>query len=186
MTSSSSPAAPRDFPAEFAAFLRRHKLDIAIDEVLHLDTLPTTEEEIRQHNHVVVRAPRSRLQLSLCLTAQNWDNFPIRDVDVLMALAADAAILEGAHGDFLAWADSLEWNPDSRAAERKFRRTLHLVTTLRNILGDAAFDELMTLYGAMALAWAAETGALDAGNDEDEGEEDIEEDDGRTPYGRAP
>lgn len=142
---------PRDFVAEFASFLREHEINISVEELYHLNPLPEEESEIRQYNHAMLRSPRSRQTLVLCMTSYNWDAFPTDPVDVIRALGAEAYIVEVADGSFVNWAQSLDWNPDSRAAERKFRQTLEMVKMLRLLLSDAAYGGLLELYAESAV-----------------------------------
>lgn len=136
----------RDIDAEFDTFLLEHDVTIAVEEVFHLNPHPEEDHDIRQHNHVVLRSPRSQTALSLCMTSFNWDDFRVLPPHVLFSLAGDASLLEQAEGNYVLWADSQQWSPDSRGAERKFRQTVEMVAALRRLLGERGYAELIALY----------------------------------------
>lgn len=136
----------RDIDAEFDTFLLEHDVAIVVEEVFHLNPHPEEDHDIRQHNHVVIRSPRSTRALSLCMTSFNWDDFAVQPPHVLFSLAGDAALLEQAEGNYVLWADSQGWSPDSRGAERRFRQTVEMVAALRELLGERGYAELIALY----------------------------------------
>ena len=136
----------RDIDAEFDTFLLEHDVTIAVEEVFHLNPHPEADHDIRQHNHVVLRSTRSDAALSLCMTSFNWDDFAVQPPHVLFSLAGDAALLERAEGNYVLWADSQRWSPDSRGAERKFRQTVSMVAALRELLGERGYTDLIALY----------------------------------------
>ena len=136
----------RDIDAEFDTFLLEHDVTITVEEVFHLNPHPEEDHDIRQHNHVVLRSPRSPEALTLCMTSFNWDNFTVLPPHVLFSLAGDAALLEQAEGNYVLWADSQQWSPDSRGAERKFRQTVEMVAALRQLLGERGYADLLALY----------------------------------------
>ena len=130
-----------------AAFLAAHHLEIAIEEVLHVTPIPEESDAIRQHHHVTLRA--NGRAFVLCVTALNWDDATPDPTLVLHTLATEAAVFESAEGSFLRWAVALDWDPDSRAVERRFRQAAELVRALRALLGDTAYDELLALADTM-------------------------------------
>ena len=131
-----------------AAFLRAHRVEIAIEDVLHVTPVPEETDAIRQHNHVTVRA--NGRALALCVTALNWDDAAPEPPLVLHTLATEAAVFESAEGNFLRWAVALDWDPDSRAVERRFHQTARLVQALREMLGDRGYVALLGLADEMA------------------------------------
>lgn len=136
----------RDIDADFDTFLLEHDVTITVEEVFHLNPHPEEDHDIRQHNHVVLRSPRSESAMSLCMTSFNWDGFAVLPPHVLFSLAGDAALLEEAEGNYVLWADSQQWSPDSRGAERKYRQTVAMVAALRQLLGERGYAELLALY----------------------------------------
>jgi len=136
----------RDIDAEFDTFLLEHDVTITVEEVFHLNPHPEEDHDIRQHNHVVLRSPRSETPITLCMTSFNWDNFAVLPPHVLFSLAGDASLLEQAEGNYVLWADSQQWSPDSRGAERKFRQTVEMVAALRRLLGERGYADLLELY----------------------------------------
>lgn len=70
------------------------------------------------------------------------DDGPPEIVDVLDALAAEAAVAEEA-GSFEAWADRLGYDPDSRTGERAYRNELRRGRLLRAMLGEDAYRRLL-------------------------------------------
>lgn len=141
----------RDFVAEFTSFLREHQISISVEEVYHLNPMTENADEIRQHNCVTVRSPRSKRPLSLCYTSYNWEDLRVTPSDVIRTLASDASIFEMSEGSFVGWCASLEWSADSRGAERKFRQTFEAVGMLRELLGDAAYRELLEMRAEAAV-----------------------------------
>src|SRR4051812_44371226 len=89
---------PRDFDAEFEAYLLAHDLEVSIEEVFHLNPQIEETEEIRRHSHAMLRSRRSRRSLAVCMTTWNWDDHPVRAVHLLATLAADANLHERAAG----------------------------------------------------------------------------------------
>ena len=139
-------AAPSGDP--LATFLGDHDLDLTVEEVPHISLVPEDTEAVRQHNHVTLRA--GDRALTLAVTALNWDDATVEPPLVLHALATEAAVFESAGGSFLRWAVSLDWDPDSRAVERRFHQTAGLVRALRELLGERGYDELLALAEEMA------------------------------------
>ncbi|MGI9078671.1 MAG: hypothetical protein ACR2G6_15280 [Gemmatimonadaceae bacterium] len=79
------------------------------------------------------------------MTSYNWEDSRLNSPDVIQMLASEASRFEMAEGSFTAWCESLEWSADSRGAERKFRQTFETVKLLRNVLGDAAYFQLLEI-----------------------------------------
>lgn len=135
----------RDFDAEFEIFLLEHQLHISLEEVYHLAPLGQSTEEIRQHNHVVVRSSRTNRALTLCATAMNWEGHSIAPNLVLANLAAEVRVLNECEGDFPSWAATFEFDADSRAVERRFNQTAAIAEMLQSLLGEAAYTQLIQL-----------------------------------------
>lgn len=131
-----------------AAFLRAHAVELTVEEVFHVGLLPEDADGVRQHNHVTVRAGGGAI--TLCATALNWDEVSVEPPLVLHALATEAAVFENAEGNLLRWAVSLDWDPDSRAVERRFHQTAQLVRALHELLGERGYDALLKLADDMA------------------------------------
>lgn len=142
----------RDFDAEFEALLLAHDLDVTIEDVFHLNPQLEEAEDIRRHSHVVLRSRRSRRSLAVCLTSFNWDDAPVHSVLALATLAADANLFERSDGSFISWALAQDYDPDSRAAERKFRQTGEMVAALRAVIGERGFADLLALQADAAAA----------------------------------
>lgn len=70
------------------------------------------------------------------------DNGPPELVDVLDALAAEAAIAEEADG-FEGWAAQMGFDPDSRRAERAYRAEVRQARLLRELLGEPRYRQLL-------------------------------------------
>ena len=130
------------------AFLRARGVEIAVEEVLHVSPVPEESESLRQHNHVTLRAGGGAI--TLCVTALNWDDFSLDPTLVLHTLATEAAVFERTEGSFLRWAVALDWDPDSRAVERRFRQAAELCRALRGLLGEDGYDEMLGLADEMA------------------------------------
>ena len=130
-----------------ADFLRARGVEIAVEEVLHVTPVPEESESLRQHNHVTLRA--GKRALALCVTALNWDDVSLEPTLVLHTLATEAAVFERTEGSFLRWAVALDWDPDSRAVERRFRQAAELCRALRALLGDDGYDALLGLADEM-------------------------------------
>jgi hypothetical protein len=75
-------------------------------------------------------------------TVVESDNGPPETLDVIDAIAADAALVEEM-GRFEAWARCLGYNPDSRRDEREFRRARRRAQHLRVVLGCEAYQRLL-------------------------------------------
>ena len=157
----------RDFNAEFEAFLLEHQVEIRVVEVFHLSPMNEATEDIRQHNHVLIRSGVTKRNLSLCVTAMNWDNSPIVASQVIANLAAEVRLLAESDSDFVTWALTFEFDPDSRGVERKFRQTIKLAESLLALLGERAYDQLHELSFDAAEALGA-SGHDDYDLDEDE------------------
>lgn len=151
----------RDFDVEFEIFLLEHQLNISLEEVYHLAPLGQTTEEIRQHNHVVVRSSRTKRSLTLCATTMNWEDNPIPPSLVLANLAGEARLFMECEGDFQSWAATFELDADSRGAERRFKQTAVIAEALRSLLGEGAYNQLMKLSDEAADAFSA----IDADDD---------------------
>ena len=155
----------RDFDAEFKRFALEHDVQITVEEVFHLNPFPEETAAIRQHNHAVIRSGRTKKTLTVCMTAWNWDDNPVLPTQILFPLGGEARLVEEVEGNFLAWAGTLELDPDSRSVERKFRQTLAMTASLKALLGAAAYGELLELQGAAAEAIAE----IEDGEGEEEG-----------------
>lgn len=70
------------------------------------------------------------------------DNGPPEIVEVLDALAAEAAVAEET-GGYEAWAAQMGYDPDSREARRAYRAELRRGRLLRALLGDDAYRRLL-------------------------------------------
>jgi hypothetical protein len=70
------------------------------------------------------------------------DNGPPEIVEVLDAVAAEAAVAEEADG-FEAWADQMGYDRDSRRGERAFRAERRQAKLLRELLGEESFCRLL-------------------------------------------
>lgn len=147
---------PRDFDAEFETFMLEHELEIAVEEVYHLSPGGEATEDIRQHNHVVLRSTRRKGALTVCMTSANWDDFPVLPPHVLLSIAVDASMLEESERHFLPWATTLGFDADSRSAERRFRQTVQMADALRGLLGERSYRALLELADEAAAAWQPE------------------------------
>jgi hypothetical protein len=135
----------RNFEAEFEAFLVEHGIVISAKEVYHLNPVGESTEEIRQHNHTIVRSNRTKRSLSVCTTTMNWENSPVLETSLLANLAADARLLEESERNFIQWAGIFELDPDSRSVERKFNQTASIADALRGLLGEHVYVRLLEL-----------------------------------------
>ncbi|CAN5304310.1 hypothetical protein BH09GEM1_BH09GEM1_42250 [soil metagenome] len=135
----------RNFEAEFEAFLVEHGIVISAKEVYHLNPFGEATDEIRQHNHTIVRSNRTKRSLSVCTTTMNWENSPVLESSLLANLAADARLLEESERNFLQWAAMFDLDPDSRSVERKFNQTASIADALRGLLGGHGYDQLLQL-----------------------------------------
>lgn len=141
---------PRDIDVEVQSFIVRHSLDITIGEVFHLSPELEDDSNIRQHNHVAIRTARDKHPLVLCMTSLNWDELPVEGGHVIWALAAEGSLLEQSSENLSVWCEIQGFDPDRRSVERKFRQTIAATNALRRLLGEAAYVELLTLYGELA------------------------------------
>lgn len=143
---SESDESPRDIDVELQSFMVRHGVEISVAEVFHLSPQPEIDEQIRQHNHATIRTSRAKQALVVCVTAFNWDEFPVEPQQVLFTIAGEGALLEQCEEDYFAWCEAQEFDPDRRGVERKFRQTVDATNALRRMLGETAYEELITLY----------------------------------------
>jgi hypothetical protein len=159
----------RDFDTEFETFMLQHDLEVAVQEVYHLNPGQEETGDVRQHNHVVLRSThrKNAPALSVCMTSRNWDAFPVLPPHVLLSLAVDASMLEECERVFLHWAEVLELDADSRSVERKFRQTVQMSDALREILGQRAYKTLLELGFDLKQSWLA---VEEESGDEDEDE----------------
>jgi len=135
----------RDFDVECEIFLLEHQINISLEEVYHLAPIGQTTDEIRQHNHVIVRSGRTKRSLTLCATTMNWEDSPIPPSLVLANLAGEARLYMECEGNFKSWASTFDLDPDSRGAERRFRQTAVVAEALRSLLGEGPYDQLIKL-----------------------------------------
>ena len=70
------------------------------------------------------------------------DDGPPAIIDVLDALAAEAAVAMEADG-FEAWAAQMGYDPDSRTGERAYRAGLRQAKLLRDLLGESDYQRLL-------------------------------------------
>ncbi|MEO8622474.1 MAG: hypothetical protein ABI625_15490 [bacterium] len=156
----------RDFQAEFEAFLVEHGIVISVKEVYHLNPFGEATDEIRQHNHTIVRSNRTKRSLSVCTTTMNWENSPVLASALFANLAADARILEESERNLLQWAPMLDLDPDSRSVERKFNQTANIAEALRGLLGEHVYVQLLQL----SLEYSESLGESDDDDNEDDDE----------------
>ena len=151
----------RNFDVEFEIFFLEHQLSVSMEEVYHLAPYGQSTDEIRQHNHAILRSGRTKRSLTLCATTMNWEGNTIPHALVLANLAGEARLFLECEGDFQQWVSTFELDPDSRSAERRFKQTAVVSEALRSLVGDGGFDQLLELSGEAADAFSA----IDADDD---------------------
>lgn len=92
------------------------------------------------HWRVRLRCGRSSMTLVFSQGYGHHGNAPMLR-DVLDCLASDASVEDRTFDD---WCDDLGFDVDSRKAERTYQATVKQTAKLRRLLGDSAFETLLS------------------------------------------
>lgn len=126
-------------------FIARHSLTMTAEWA---DANPAMENsQLMNHWRCVIRCGRDQRRRMTVVFSMGLGIIGQPKLrDVLDCLAADAAGIENAQGDFASWASEYGFDTDSRKAERTFRACQRQAQKLERMLsgqGDDAFNTLL-------------------------------------------
>ena len=138
-----------DQPDAFCEFARSRGLEFSAADINAAPRdVTASADELEWHRLVSLSCRTSDRPIQLVFTTDQLDTRPLSIRDVLWWLSSDSWAVERARRDLARWAELYHQSTDSIGASRLFQVHVRQADALRDLLGEADYRVLLSLYQA--------------------------------------